>query len=80
MPNPVAVVMGTAALALCAASPAVAAAPGTTFPEQPDGHVATACGAVLSNPGTGVNGAAGHQSPVAGAITFSLIGDACFGA
>ncbi len=53
-----------------------AGAPGTTFPEQPGNHLATACDTVLSNPGTGLGVPA---SPTAGAITGGLVADACFG-
>jgi hypothetical protein len=52
--------------------------PGTTFPEQPAGHVANACAAVNSNPGTGVGGVVEQNiSPTAGAIVSGLLGDAC---
>src|SRR6266702_3995183 len=53
-----------------------AGAPGTTFPEQPGSHLATACNSVLTNPGTGLGVPA---SPTAGAITTGLVADACFG-
>ena len=56
-----------------------AGAPGSTFPEQPGMHTQTACAAVLSNPGTGAGGAAGHMSATAGAITTGLVVDACLG-
>ena len=53
-------------------------APGTTFPEQPAGHPATACAMVGSNPGSGVGGAAEqHVSPRAGAILSGLYADVC---
>jgi hypothetical protein len=67
----------TATLAL-GAGPALAdaGAPGTTFPEQPGGHVATGCGAVLTNPGSGEGGHAA-LSPTALAIVGGLIEDAC---
>jgi hypothetical protein len=71
-----------AVLIATAAGPAFAdaGAPGTTFPEQPAGHVQTACGAVTTNPGTGTGGQFGqHASPRAGAITTGLLVDACFG-
>ncbi|MGH2658972.1 MAG: hypothetical protein ACRDHS_04725 [Actinomycetota bacterium] len=45
--------------------------PGTTFPEQPGGNVATGCQAVISAPGEGPG------SPVAQAITTGLLEDAC---
>ena len=54
------------------------AAPGTGFPEQPGGHVATACTSILSNPGTGVDGAS-RLAPIAADITTALLTDACFG-
>jgi len=57
-----------------------AGAPGTTFPEQPGTNPATACATVVSNPGTGIGGAAGaHLSPTAGAITSGLLADGCSG-
>jgi hypothetical protein len=62
------------------ATPALAdrGSPGSTFPEQPGDNGATACAAVLTNPGTGTGGAAGQNiSPTAGAITTALITDAC---
>jgi hypothetical protein len=50
------------------------------FPEQPGTHVATACDAVGSNPGTGLGGVAGqNESPTAVAITSVLYADACLG-
>jgi hypothetical protein len=71
---------GTCAVALTAAAPAVAGAPGTNFPEQPNGHVATACAHVLTNAGNGATGAATlHESATAGAIKFALASDACPG-
>jgi hypothetical protein len=70
----------TCALALTAASPAVAGAPGTNFPEQPNGNVATACANVLTNAGNGATGAATvNESATASAIKFALASDACFG-
>ena len=55
-----------------------AGAPGTTFPERPGTHVQNACGAVNSNPGTGVGGVVEqHISPTAGAIVGGLLADAC---
>ena len=66
-----------AALALFAvtASPAFAdqGSPGSTFPEQPGAHVATACNAVLTGPGQGVI----HDSDRAFAIQSGLFTDAC---
>jgi hypothetical protein len=50
-----------------------AGAPGTTFPEQPGTHVATACAAVGANTGTG----GAHMSGTAGGITSGLFADAC---
>jgi hypothetical protein len=61
------------AIAALTAGPALAdrGAPGTTFPEQPGAHVATACGAVSS-------ATAGAQAaPRAMAITGGLFADAC---
>ncbi len=74
-------VIAFAIAALVGAAPALgdAGAPGTTFPEQPGTAVQGGCAAVTSNPGTGPNGAAGHFSPTAAAITSGLIADACFG-
>jgi hypothetical protein len=45
-----------AALTAVGASPAWADAgsPGSTFTEQPGAHVQTGCGAVTTNPGSGV--------------------------
>ena len=73
-----------ASAALMMATAAVASAdpgaPGSTFPEQPGTNPATACGTVVSNPGTGVGGSAGtHFSSTAQAITSGLLADACFG-
>jgi hypothetical protein len=57
-----------------------AGAPGTTFPEQPGTHPATACASVTSNPGTGAGGEFGQNaSPKAVVITTGLLVDACFG-
>jgi ribonuclease PH len=73
--------VSTAALLIAAATVALAdaGAPGTTFPEQPNANVANACAMVVSNPGTGVGGATtGRISPIAQAITGSLLQDACF--
>jgi hypothetical protein len=71
-------VAGAAALALFAvtASPAFAdrGSPGSTFPEQPGTNLATGCGAVLANTGTGIS----NDSDVAFAIQSGLIADACF--
>jgi hypothetical protein len=77
----VGVAVAVAALAI-GAGPAVAdrGAPGTTFPEQPNGNVGTACAAVNTNPGTGVGGhAEAHLSPTAGVILTGLLEDACVG-
>lgn len=55
-------------------------APGSTFPEQPGGHAATACSAVATNPGTGFGGAfEQHAAPTAAAILTGLYTDACLG-
>jgi len=67
-----------AAVSVFAGLPAASAGadpgpPGTTFPEQPGGSVATGCEAVISNPGQGPGSAVGQ------AITAGLIEDACFG-
>ena len=66
---------------LLAAGTGVAAAdpgaPGSTFPEQPGTHPATACAAVGSNPGTGPGGAFESASPGALAILAGLYGDVC---
>lgn len=73
-------ILAVAALMAVGATPASgdAGLPGTTFPEQPDGHVANACTTVNTNPGTGVGGVAEkHFSPTAGAILSGLITDAC---
>jgi hypothetical protein len=70
-------VLATGALLVAPLSPALADAgsPGSTFPEQPGGNVATACFAVGSNAGTGE----ANQSGTAGAIVGSLFADACLG-
>jgi hypothetical protein len=72
-----------ASAALMMATAAVASAdpgaPGSTFPEQPGTHPAAACASIVSNPGTGVGGAAAHFSSTAQAITSGLLADACFG-
>ena len=73
-----AVVAGALALG---AGPALAdaGAPGTTFPEQPNGNVGTGCTAVTTNPGTGPGGAAVlNFSDTAAGILGPLITDACF--
>jgi hypothetical protein len=67
-----AVTAAAVAFALCSASSALAA-PGD-FPEQPDGHLATACPAVVSH-----NQGIVTSSPTAMAITTALYNDACFG-
>jgi hypothetical protein len=62
------------------ASPALAdsGSPGSTFPEQPGGHVGNACVSVNTNPGTGIGGTVeNHISPTAGAIVTGLLTDAC---
>jgi len=66
-------------MATAAVASADPGAPGSTFPEQPGTNPATACGTVVSNPGTGVGGAAAHFSSTAQAITGGLFVDACFG-
>jgi hypothetical protein len=54
--------------------------PGSTFPEQPGGNVATACSAVGTNPGTGIGGRfEQHASPTASAILAGLYTDVCLG-
>jgi hypothetical protein len=45
----------------------------STFPEQPNGHVITACIAVDTNAGTGVT----NMSDQAFGITSGLFSDAC---
>ncbi len=70
------IVIAFAAVLVFAGLPATSAhadqgPPGTTFPEQPGGNVATACQAVISAPGQGPG------SPVAQAITTGLLEDAC---
>jgi len=71
-------VAGAAPLALFAAvaSPASAdrGSPGSTYPEQPGTHVASACGAIVANTGT----AQANSSPTASAITTGNLIDACF--
>jgi hypothetical protein len=53
-------------------------APGTTFPDQPGEHTATACAMVGSNPGTGVGGAfEQHASLKAASIVSALYADVC---
>jgi hypothetical protein len=74
--------VGTAVMAATlalGAGPALAdaGAPGTTFPEQPGDSGATACEAVVTNPGTGMDGHAAF-SPTALAIVGGVITDACF--
>jgi hypothetical protein len=51
-----------------------AGAPGSTFPEQPNGSVANACATLLSNPSQG-----SHDSATAAAIKVGLFTDACLG-
>jgi hypothetical protein len=75
--------MGTAVVAAAlamGAAPALAdqGAPGSTFPEQPNGHVATGCAAIATNPGTSLGGHA-RFSEISGPITFELLTDACGG-
>jgi hypothetical protein len=53
-----------------------AGAPGTTFPEQPNGNVGTGCTAVTTNPGSGLGGHA-HFSDTAVGILGGLLTDAC---
>jgi hypothetical protein len=54
--------------------------PGSTYPEQPGGHVATACSAVGTNPGAGIGCAfEQHASPPAAAILTGLYIDVCLG-
>jgi len=64
------------AMAGLAVSPALAdpGAPGTTFPEQPESNVQTAC-AALGNSGA----LSAPRSQTAFAITNAVLGDACFG-
>jgi hypothetical protein len=65
------------ALALAAAVATTAAAdggPGTTFPEQPGGNVASGCAAVIAHTTTGL----ANASPAAVGITGALLADACF--
>lgn len=70
-----ALIAATAGSALADAGP-----PGTTFPEQPGSHPATACAAVSTNPGTGFGGQFGQNaSPTAVAIAAGLFADACTG-
>jgi hypothetical protein len=67
-------IVAALALSALAAGPALAdrGAPGTTFPEQPDGHVAGAC-AVAGAAGTGF----AHASDTAAAIAAALVEDIC---
>jgi hypothetical protein len=71
--------VGTAVVAAAlavGAGPALAdaGAPGATFPEQPNGNMASACAALASNPSQG-----DHSSDTANAIKLGLVHDACFG-
>ena len=71
-------VAAAAALGLFAAVAAAPASadpgpPGSTFPEQPGGHVTTACIAVTDHAGTGIL----NMSDQAFGITSGLFGDAC---
>ena len=50
-------------------------APGTTFPEQPESNVQTACAALASNSGA----LSAPRSQTAFVITNAVLGDACFG-
>jgi hypothetical protein len=50
-------------------------APGTTFPEQPESNVQTACAALESNSGA----LSAPRSQTAFAITNAVLVDACFG-
>jgi hypothetical protein len=70
-------VLATGALLVAPLSSALADAgsPGSTFPEQPGGNVATGCFAVGTHTGT----AEANQSGTAGAILESLFADACLG-
>jgi hypothetical protein len=71
-------VTAAAMTATCNVAAADPGAPGSTFPEQPAGHAATACVMVGSNPGTGPGGAfEQNASPQAGAILSALYADAC---
>lgn len=72
-------IVASALLLAAAAGPALAdaGAPGSTYPEQPGGHVENAC-AVLTSP-TSPSQAAWHRSLVADTIVYGLLGDACFG-
>ena len=72
--------VGTAVVAATlaiGAGPALAdrGTPGTTFPEQPNGHVSKGCTAILTNPGQSVL----HFSDKAEGILTGLVVDACFG-
>jgi hypothetical protein len=72
--------VGTAVVAAAlavGAGPAMAdaGAPGTTFPEQPNGNVSKGCAAILTNPGQSVL----HFSDTAEGIITGLTVDACFG-
>jgi hypothetical protein len=70
-------VVGTFLLFTAAASAAEADAgtPGSTFPEQPGGHVQPACAAIGVSPGFAT--APLHRSATANAITEGLYTDAC---
>jgi len=65
------------AMAALAVTPALAdpGAPGTTFPEQPESNVQTACAALGSTSGA----LSAPRSQTALAITNAVLGDACFG-
>ena len=67
----------TIAVLAIAASPALAdpGAPGTTFPEQPESNVQTACAALESTS----NALSAPRSQTAFAITNAVLVDACFG-
>jgi hypothetical protein len=72
--------VGTAVMAgalALGAGPALAdaGAPGTTFPEQPNGVVETGCTTLVSNPMQG----GVHDSATATGVKVGLITDACFG-
>jgi len=69
--------LASLAMAGLAVSPALAdpGAPGTTFPEQPEGNVQTARAALASNPGA----LSAPRSQTAFVITNAVLGDACFG-
>jgi hypothetical protein len=73
-------ILAAASLMAVSVSPAWgdAGAPGTTFPEQPGGHVRNACVAITTNPGTSLGGVFdAHASDLANDLTSALLRDAC---